>query len=101
MGQKRTQNIIDEKIGTHLAEFQKKLTDRIEEAFFSRIEKLRRTESSLVNHLDEVSDLVDRHERAIEHAEFKMTMRYMAAGALGGGIGAMVVILCLVWIGVL
>jgi len=101
MGQKRTQNIIDNKIGNHLAEFQKKLIERIEDSYISRIDELKRSENILTGHLNELENILERNQRFVDNAEFKMTMRYMVAGALGGGIGAMVVVLCLVWIGVL
>ena len=96
-----TQQALDEEIGVYLAEFQKKLTGHIESAYVSRIDKLRQAEEHLSNQIGDLENIIEKNQQFVNRAEFKMTMGYMAAGAVGGGIGAMVVVLCLVWMGLL
>ncbi|SMO94355.1 hypothetical protein [Fodinibius sediminis] len=106
MGQKRIHNIIDEKFGTHLAEFQKKLTNSMEEAYFERIDELNRRTEELNNRADAFANALDRGEELtkknrqfVEKYEMKMTLNYMLAGALGGAIGGLIVLLLWSWLG--
>lgn len=108
MGQKRVQNIIDEKIGIHLSEFQRKVTDSLERSHFQgirilndRLERMEVRTDGFIKALDTALEYTKENRDFVEKYEMKMQLNYMLAGALGGGIGAVVVMLLLLWTGVI
>lgn len=93
MGQKRTQNILDKKIGTYLAGFEKDVLAKIDERLTDRLDKITATEKELKTSLEKSVQIVEKSQRAAERYQWNITLQDLLFGVIGGAIGALVVLI--------
>jgi|SRR5699024_530453 len=101
MGQKRTHNILDKEIGQFIANFEKRTLNKLDGKITDRLDKVIEGEKALESTIKRSLEITETNRQFVEKYEMKTTLNHLLAGALGGAIGAMVVVLCLVWAGYL
>src|SRR5699024_2926895 len=101
MGQKLTHNILDEEIEQFIANIEKKTFDKLNGKITDRLDKVIEGEKALESTIKRSIEITEANRQFVEKYEMKIALNHLLTGALGGAIGAMVVVLCLVWAGYL
>jgi hypothetical protein len=93
MGQKRTQNIIDEEIGQYLARFEQEVLGKIEHRFISRIDELDEREEKLLSEFNSLEKWSSEIRNYVKDFEQMNGMAVMVAGAIAGAVSTVLVLL--------
>lgn len=98
MGQKRTQNIIDQKIGAYLASFETELLGKIDRVVTERLDYLIDKEKSLQQTAESVEQSSEKAARSLDNFQGRIGLYVLGLCALSGVIGGLVVFLLLLWL---
>lgn len=96
MGQKRTQNIIDEKIGEYLANFETELLAKIGQQLTDRLDKVIEGEEALKSTVTQSEEITETNRKFVEKYEMQMHLNYLITGLIGGMTGG-IVMFFLMW----
>jgi hypothetical protein len=98
MGQKRTQNIIDEQIWRYLADFEYELLERVNGKIVHRMDALLEKEEEFKLTLREGHRHAERTSNAIEGFKTHISLYVFAIGLLGGIAGGIIAAALLTWL---
>lgn len=93
MGQKRTQNIIDEQIGHYLADFEKKLISKVDRDITSHLRQIKEQNKNFIAGAHNANIAVEELERVMGKYKstigWKMKLEAGAVGLLAGAVGGL------------
>ena len=103
MGQKRIQNIIDENVGTYLADFEREVLTKMAQKMGERRQIIDASNERLTKAADRAEQTIQRTEQAanyvnqsVEHFATYISLYIFGAALTGGVIGGLVMFL-LMW----
>lgn len=92
MGQKRTQNIIDEKIGQYLADFEQEVLAKIERRFIARINELDKREEQILSEFNNLKKWSKQIRDYVKDFEQMNGMAVIVSAAVAGAVSAVLVL---------
>jgi nitrate/nitrite-specific signal transduction histidine kinase len=92
MGQKRTQNIIDEKIGQYLADFEQEVLTKIERRFIARINELDKREEQILSEFNNLKKWSKQIRDYVKDFEQMNGMAVIVSAAVAGAVSAVLVL---------
>lgn len=95
MGQKRTQNIMDEQIGVYLANFEKDLLDKIDGQLTERLDTLNESEESFKQSVRDANKSANKIGRKADHLGRSITAYVVGYGLLSSMVGGFITFLLL------
>lgn len=95
MGQKRTQNAVDEAIGEYLAKFEAELLGKIDDQLTERLDTLNENEESFKRSVQEVNRSANTVRSRIDHFKNSITFYVIGYGLLSSMIGGFITFLLL------
>lgn len=92
MGQKRTQNIIDEKIGQYLADFEQEVLTKIERRFIARINELDKREEQILSEFNSLKKWSKQIRNYVKDFEQMNGMAVIVSAAVAGAVSTVLVL---------